>query len=102
MNDVLPVSISEDQIADFCRRHHIRRLSLFGSVLREDFSPTSDIDVLVEFLPEHTPGLIGLMTMQGELEDLFGRRVDLLTPKFIHHSIRQRVLNQARVIYDAA
>ncbi len=102
MSDILPVPVPEEQIAAFCRRHHIRRLSLFGSVLREDFTPDSDIDVLVEFAPQDTPGLIGLITMQDELEALFGRRVDLLTPKFIHHSIRQHVVNEAQVIYDAA
>lgn len=102
MNDALPVFVPEDQIAAFCERHHISRLSLFGSVLRDDFVPDSDIDVLVEFEPENVPGMIGLLTMQGELEELFGRSVDLLTPKFIHPSIRQRVVSEAQVIYDAA
>ena len=74
MSHTLPLPVPEEQIGAFCRRHHIRRLSLFGSVLREDFAPESDIDVLVEFAPEDVTGMIGLMTMQGELEDLFGRK----------------------------
>lgn len=102
MEDHLPITISEMQITDFCRQHHIRRLALFGSVLRKDFRPDSDVDVLVEFEPEHVPGLIGLMTMQEELATMLGRSVDLLTPNFLHRMIRQRVLDEARVIYDAA
>ena len=98
----LPITLSENNIQEFCQRHHIRWLALFGSVLRDDFRPESDIDVLVEFEPEHVPGLIGLLQMQDELVALTGRSVDLLTPRFLHRQIRQRVLNEARVIYDAA
>jgi uncharacterized protein len=98
----LPISLPEETLYAFCRRHHIRRLSLFGSVLRSDFTPESDIDMLVEFEPDHIPGLIRLGTMQIELGELLGREVDLLTPKSLHPSIRGRVLEQARVIYDAA
>lgn len=98
----LPITLSEISIQEFCQRHHIRWLALFGSVLREDFRPESDVDVLVEFEPEHVPGLIGLLQMQDELATLTGRTVDLLTPRFLHRQIRQQVLNEARVIYDAA
>ncbi len=98
----LPITLSENSIQEFCQRHHIRWLALFGSVLREDFRPESDVDVLVEFEPEHVPGLIGLLQMQDELAALTGRSVDLLTPRFIHRQLRQQVLNEARVIYDAA
>ncbi|MBL8116379.1 MAG: nucleotidyltransferase family protein [Anaerolineae bacterium] len=97
-----PIAIPNKELIAFCQRHHVRRMSLFGSVLRSDFRPESDVDVLVEFEPEHIPGFIGLMTMQDELTALFGRPVDLLTPKFIHRLIRQKVLNEAQVIYDAA
>jgi hypothetical protein len=98
----LPIAIPQPQIAAFCQRHHIRRLALFGSVLRPDFHLESDVDVLVEFQPDHTPGLIGLLTMQDELARILDRDVDLLTPKFLHRRIRQRVLDEARIIYDAA
>ena len=75
--------IPEEKIADFCRRHHIQKLSLFGSVLSDDFNPDSDVDVLVEFEPGHVPGL-GLIRIQDELSALLGgRQVDLVTPKFI-------------------
>ena len=98
----LPIRLSEENIREFCQRHHIRWLALFGSVLRPDFRPESDVDMLVEFEQEHVPGLIGLLQMQDELAALTGRSVDLLTPRFLHRQIRQRVLNEARVIYDAA
>lgn len=91
-----------DLIRAFCVRHHIRRLSLFGSILRDDFTPQSDIDVLVEFEPDHVPGLIRLEMMQIELTALIGRDTDLLTPRSLHPSIRGRVLEQAQVLYDAA
>lgn len=87
------------EIRTFCQRHHIRRLSLFGSVLRDDFGPASDVDVLVEFEPDHVPGL-ALIRMQDELSALFGGRpVDLVTPRFLNHRIRARVLAEAQVIY---
>ena len=94
------LDMPEEALADFCRRHHIRRLSVFGSVLREDFSAESDVDVLVEFEPEHTPGY-ALIGMQEELAKLLGREVDLLTPKFLNHRIRERVLAEAEVLYAA-
>lgn len=88
-----------DAIAAFCRRHHIRRLSLFGSILREDFRPDSDVDLLVEFEPDHIPGL-ALIRIQDELSRFFGgREVDLVTPKFLNQRIRERVLAEAREIY---
>jgi len=73
------IEMPSDKIAEFCRRHHIRKLSLFGSVVREDFGPESDVDVLVEFEPGHTPGL-AFFAMQRELSELLDRRVDLNTP----------------------
>jgi uncharacterized protein len=94
-------SVPKARLAEFCRSHHIRRLSLFGSILRDDFGPESDIDVLVEFEPGHVPGL-RFIRMQDELSDLFdGRRVDLVTPRFLNHRIRDEVLRNAQVQYAA-
>ena len=93
------ITIQKEKVAEFCRRHHIRKLALFGSVLREDFAPDSDIDVLVEFEPGHVPGL-ALIRMQDELSELLaGRRVDLVTPKFLHPRIRDQVLAEMEVQY---
>jgi predicted nucleotidyltransferase len=93
------IAIDRQQIADFCRRHHISRLALFGSVLRDDFGPRSDVDVLVEFEPGHTPGLITLAGMQIELPEMLGRTVDLLTPGFLHPRFRKQVVDSAEVLY---
>ncbi len=90
-----------ERLADLCRRYHIRRLSLFGSVLRDDFGRDSDVDVLVEFEPGRTPGL-GIVDIEDELSGLFGgRRVDLVTEKSLHRLIRNRVLESAQVQYVA-
>lgn len=96
----LPITIPSDMIAAFCRRHHIRRLALFGSVLRPDFGPESDVDVLVEFDPEHIPGLITLAGMEIELSEALGRRVDLRTPDDLSRHFRQQVLDMAQVQYE--
>jgi predicted nucleotidyltransferase len=93
------VAFDEAAIAAFCRRHYIRRLALFGSVLRDDFGPGSDIDVLVEFEPGHTPGL-AFFQMQDELSALLGRDVDLNTPQFLSHYFRDRIQAEAEVVYD--
>jgi len=93
------IEIPHDRIAEFCRRHHIRKLALFGSVLRDDFRPDSDIDVLVEFDPEHIPGW-AFFSMEDELSEVFGRRVDLNTPKFLSRYFRDQVLAEAKVQYD--
>jgi len=96
------IEVSKEKIADFCRHWHITKLSLFGSVLRDDFRPNSDIDVLVEFQPEHIPGFLKLHQIQEELSALFGnRQIDLVTPKFLNHRIRDRVLAEAEVFYVA-
>jgi uncharacterized protein len=95
------IAIPSDKVEEFCRRHHIRRLALFGSVLRGDFGPDSDIDVLVEFEPGHTPGL-QFFAMQDELSEIFGRRVDLQTPGFLSPLIRDRILAESGTLYDAA
>ncbi len=94
------ITLDPSLLATFCEKHHIRRLSLFGSVLRDDFRPDSDVDMLVEFDPEHVPGFIGLCEMEFELGDrLGGRRIDLVTSRALNHLIRERVLNDAAVIY---
>ena len=95
------VTIDRERISEFCRRHHIRRLALFGSVLRADFGPTSDVDVLVEFEPDHVPGL-AFFTMQQELSTLIGRPVDMNTPGFLSRYFRESVLKEAEPLYVAA
>jgi hypothetical protein len=89
--------IRPDALAEFCRRHHISRLALFGSVLRPDFRPDSDIDVLVEFEPGRTPGF-AFFDIEAELSQLLGRRVDLNTPQFLSPRIRARVQAEAEVL----
>jgi predicted nucleotidyltransferase len=93
------IEIPEEKIAEFCRRNHIRKLALFGSVLRDDFMPESDVDVLVEFEPGHTPGL-AFIAMQDELSDILGRAVDLNTPDCLSPYFRQEVLDETEVLYD--
>lgn len=95
------IDIPRRQLAEFCRRHGIRRLSLFGSVLREDFGPRSDVDVLVEFEPTARVGLMGLAGMEIELGELIGRKVDLNTAGFLSDYFRDEVLAEAEVQYDA-
>lgn len=94
------LEIDEQRITDFCRRHHIRRLALFGSVLRDDFTADSDVDVLVRFDPEHVPGF-AFARMQEELGEILGRRVDLSTPGFLSPAIRDRIEGEAHPLYDA-
>ena len=96
--DRLP--LSDAQIRTFCQKHHIRRLALFGSVLRDDFGPSSDVDLLVEFGPEHVPGLLKLAAMERELSALIGgRRVDMRTPNDLSRYFRDDVVAQAVVQY---
>ena len=93
------LSIPEAQLIAFCQRHHIRKMMLFGSILRDDFSPNNDIDVLVEFEPGHAPGW-EFVTMQDELAALLDREVDLNTPGFLSDTFRDDVLASAVVIYE--
>jgi predicted nucleotidyltransferase len=95
------IDIPADEIAAFCRRHHIRSLSLFGSVLREDFRPDSDADVLVEFEPDAQVGFIALSRMQRELAELLQRPVDLVPKEGLKPKIREAVLSSAEVVYAA-
>jgi uncharacterized protein len=95
------IEIPQQELAEFCRRNRIRRLALFGSVLREDFGPDSDIDVLVEFEPDARVGL-RFFELEAELAEILGRDVDLNTPGFLSKYFRDRVLAEAEVLYDAA
>ena len=94
------IEIDRLRLEQFCRRHHIRRLALFGSVLRDDFGPDSDVDVLVEFDDDHVPGL-AFFGMELELAELFGRKVDLNTPQFLSAYFRDAVLAEAEDQYAA-
>ena len=97
----MKVVIPKKELAEFCRRYHIRRLAVFGSVLREDFGPDSDVDVLVEFEPGHVPGL-AFFAMERELCELVGRKVDLNTPQFLSPHFREQVLVEAEPQYVAS
>jgi predicted nucleotidyltransferase len=98
----LQISVPQDQIAAFCRRHRIRKLSFFGSVLRDDFTPASDIDVLVEFEAGARVGLITLAGMEIELSRILGRKPELHTVKGLNPHFRDDVLKHAEVQYDEA
>ena len=93
------IAIDQDRIAEFCRRHQIRKLALFGSVLRDDFRADSDVDVLVEFEAGARVGLIRLAGMERELSCILGRRADLRTPGDLSRYFRQEVLDAAEVQY---
>jgi len=95
------IDIPQEQIEDFCRRHHITKMALFGSVLRDDFGPQSDVDVLVEFHPDHIPGL-SFFGMQDELAEILDRKVDLITYTGLSKYIRKKVLREAQTVYDNA
>ncbi|MFN8450456.1 MAG: nucleotidyltransferase family protein [Anaerolineae bacterium] len=94
------ISLPIEEIAQFCERHHIRRLSLFGSVLRDDFRPDSDIDVLVEFEADAKVSLFDMGGMQIELTELMGREVDFKTAGFLSRYFRQKVIESAETIYE--
>ncbi len=94
------IIIDRDRLGNFCRRNHIRKLALFGSVLRTDFRPDSDVDVLVEFDRGHVPGL-KFFKLERELSEILGRNVDLNTPNFLSPYFRKRVLAEAKVEYVA-
>ncbi|MFZ2088062.1 MAG: nucleotidyltransferase family protein [Desulfobaccales bacterium] len=94
----LIIPVPKEKIAEFCRRHHIKKLAIFGSALRADFRDDSDIDILVEFEPEHIPGL-AFFAMQEELSEILGRKVDLNTPECLSRYFRENVLQETRVQY---
>ncbi len=95
------LSLDDAFLAAFASTHGIRRLALYGSALRDDFGPGSDIDLLVEFRPEHTPGLLHLAQMELELEEALGRPVELRTPEDLSPYFRDEVTTTARPLYAA-
>ena len=99
------IDIPKEEISAFCQRNHIRRMALFGSVLRDDFTPESDVDVLVDFELDRTPGL-EFITIQDELSEILGRQVDLYTFKGVENSrnwlLREEILSSAEVQYEQA
>jgi hypothetical protein len=96
------VRVPSEGIREFCRRNHVNRLSLFGSVLTSNFGPESDIDVLVEFEPGRAPGFLRLAALENELSALFGgRRIDLRTPQELSRYFRDEVIASAEVQYAA-
>lgn len=97
------ITLDRAKLADFCQKHRIRKLSLFGSILRDDFDPDrSDVDFLVEFLPNATPGFFRLVDMEDQLSDLIGKKADLRTPKELSRYFRQEVLDEAVIQYEHA
>ena len=98
-SSIANISVPSEKIALFCQRNYIQKLAFFGSVLREDFSPESDIDILVEFDPDRIPGLIRLSVMEQELSALFQRKVDLRTPEDLSRYFRQEVVDSAITEY---
>lgn len=96
------MEIDRSALAEFCRRHRIRKLAFFGSVLRDDFGPSSDVDVLVEFEPGARVGLIRLAGVENELSDLLGRKAEIHTVKGLNPHFRDEVLDSAEVQYEHA
>lgn len=99
MGNRIQIDIPREKIAGFCRRNHILKLSLFGSVLRDDFGPDSDVDVLAEFEPGHVPGFITLAGMEIELGEIIGRKVDMNTPDCLSPYFRDEVIKTAETEY---
>jgi predicted nucleotidyltransferase len=95
------IEIPRERLVEFCRRHHIRKLSLFGSVLRDDFGPESDVDFLVEFEPGNTPGLFGIAGMEIELSEMIGRKADLRTAGDLSRYFREKVVREAALQYGS-
>lgn len=96
------IGVPKEKLEEFCRKHHIATLSFFGSVLRNDFTPESDIDVLVQFERGHAPGLIRFSGMEIELSNILGRKVDMNTPRSISGYFRDKVMREAMVQYAAS
>ncbi|MEC4984411.1 MAG: nucleotidyltransferase family protein [Oscillatoria sp. PMC 1068.18] len=99
MINQLPIPIPVNKITEFCQRNQIQKLSLFGSILRNDFRPDSDVDMLVEFLPEKKVGFFDLAGMQIELTEIVGRKVDLRTLEELSRYFRQKVIDSAQELY---
>jgi predicted nucleotidyltransferase len=94
------IVIAEDKIREFCERHYIRRLAIFGSALRDDFGPDSDVDVLIDFMPGHTPGFFKLFEMEEELSGLLGgHKIDMRTPEDLSRYFRDKIVATAQMQY---
>ena len=96
----LEQKISKEKLADFCKRNNIRKLSVFGSSIRGEMRPDSDIDLLVEFERNHTPGLFTIIRMEMELSEMLGRKVDLRTPEDLSRYFRDEVVRNAELQYQ--
>ncbi len=96
----LEQKISREKLADFCKRNYIRKLSVFGSFIRNQMQPESDIDILVEFERNHTPGLFSIVKMEMELSEIIGRKVDLRTPEDLSKYFRDEVVKNAILQYQ--
>ncbi len=101
MSYSLEKKISKDNLIEFCKRNHIRKLSIFGSAIRGELQPDSDIDLLVEFEQDHTPGLFSIIKMEMELAEMLGRKVDLRTPEDLSRYFRDEVMQNAQIQYQA-
>ena len=99
MGKRIRINIPKEQLAQFCETYHVRRISLYGSALRDDFGPDSDIDILIDFEPGFKAGLLKMARMENELSDMLGRKVDLRTPGDLSRYFRQEVLESAEVAY---
>lgn len=97
----LEQKISKDKLADFCKKNHIRKLSIFGSAIRGDLQPDSDIDLLVEFEQGLTPGLFSIVRIEMEFAEMLGRKVDLRTPEDLSQYFRDEVVRNAELQYQA-
>jgi predicted nucleotidyltransferase len=101
MIEIGPVLVDGERLAELCRRYSVRELSVFGSMARGDFRPDSDIDVLVEFMPDAKIGLIAYAGLMLDLSELMGRKVDLVSKRGLKPLIRSSVLDEARLLYAA-
>ena len=97
----LPIAVDKERIAGFCRRHHLTKLALFGSVLTDRFGPDSDVDVLFEYHPNHVPTLFDVAAMERELSEILGRKADMRTPRDLSRHFREEVIRNALVQYAA-
>ena len=100
MTYLLQQKISQKELAEFCRKNHIKKLSVFGSLVRGELGPDSDIDILVEFEQGQTPGLFSIVRMEMELADVFGKKVDLRTPDDLSQYFRDEVMRNAQLQYQ--
>lgn len=97
----LPIAFDKEKIVDFCQKHHITKLALFGSILTDRFGPDSDVDILFEYHPDHVPSLFDIARMERELSELLGRKVDMRTPQDLSQYFRDEVIENALVQYVA-